>query len=68
MKVILYLRTPALSPDGSLIAFSYAGDIWVVESSGGEASSITSRGGYDESRQIDGAKGRSEVWRMSGRK
>ena len=48
MKVIPYLRTPALSPDGSLIAFSYAGDIWVVESSGGGASPVTSHGGYDE--------------------
>lgn len=48
MEVIPYLRTPALNPDGSLIAFSYAGDIWVVESSGGEAYPVTSHGGYEE--------------------
>jgi len=38
---ILYARHPALSPDGSTIAFSYMGDIWLVPSEGGEARRLT---------------------------
>src|SRR3954454_24130605 len=30
-------RTPDVSPDGKLVAFSYLGDIWVVETIGGTA-------------------------------
>ena len=30
-------RTPDVSPDGKLVAFSYLGDIWVVEAIGGTA-------------------------------
>ncbi|HIE50338.1 MAG TPA: PDZ domain-containing protein [Armatimonadetes bacterium] len=43
-----YFRTPALSPDGSLIAFCYAGDIWFVEAEGGEARLVTSHPAYDD--------------------
>ena len=32
-----YYRTPAVSPDGSQLAFVYASDIWTVAASGGEA-------------------------------
>lgn len=35
------LRYPALSPDGSVLAFSYQGDIWKVSSSGGTAMRLT---------------------------
>lgn len=35
------LRYPALSPDGSVLAFSYQGDIWTVNSSGGKAVRLT---------------------------
>ena len=42
-----YLRQPALSPDGSEIAFCYAGDIWIVEATGGKARRITSHPSYD---------------------
>jgi tricorn protease len=34
-------RTPDISPDGKLVAFSYLGDIWVVETIGGIARPIT---------------------------
>src|SRR3954466_15349434 len=35
-------RTPDISPDGKLVAFSYFGDIWVVETIGGTARALTS--------------------------
>ena len=40
-------RTPDISPDGKLIAFSYLGDIWVVESIGGTARAVTSHPAHD---------------------
>ncbi len=36
----LWLRYPAISPDGSTIAFCYQGDIFTVPSSGGAAKLI----------------------------
>ena len=33
----LWLRYPAISPDGNSVAFTYMGDIYVVDSKGGEA-------------------------------
>ncbi|PIP13884.1 MAG: hypothetical protein COT45_01045 [bacterium (Candidatus Stahlbacteria) CG08_land_8_20_14_0_20_40_26] len=41
---VSFPRTPALSPDGERIAFSYEGDIWVVPDSGGRAVRFTSKG------------------------
>lgn len=38
----LWLRTPAVAPDGSRIAFTQGGQIWVVAATGGEARSLTS--------------------------
>ncbi len=38
---ILGARMPALSPDGTQLAFVYRGDIWVVPSAGGTARAIT---------------------------
>jgi tricorn protease len=38
---IRFARTPDISPDGKLIAFSYLGDIWVVEAIGGVARHLT---------------------------
>ena len=38
----LWLRTPSVSPDGSRIAFSHGGHIWVVDAGGGEARALTS--------------------------
>ncbi len=40
-------RTPALSPDGSLVAFSHQGDIWVAEVTGGPARRLTAHPSYD---------------------
>ncbi len=37
----VFLRTPALSPDGRTIAFEYRGDIWTVPVSGGAATQLT---------------------------
>jgi tricorn protease len=38
---IQFARTPDISPDGKLVAFSYLGDIWVVETIGGKARQVT---------------------------
>jgi tricorn protease len=40
-------RTPDISPDGKLVAFSYLGDIWVVEAIGGVARPVTSHPAHD---------------------
>jgi tricorn protease len=38
---IRFARTPDISPDGKLVAFSYLGDIWTVETIGGVARPVT---------------------------
>ncbi len=43
----LWLRDSRISPDGSQIAFTYRGDIFVVPVSGGNARQLTSNPGYD---------------------
>ncbi|MEO9533351.1 MAG: S41 family peptidase [Crocinitomicaceae bacterium] len=43
----LWMRYPSISPDGSKIAFNYQGDIFVVNSSGGQALQLTSNPSYD---------------------
>src|SRR4051795_13483399 len=40
-------RTPDISPDGKLIAFSYLGDIWTVEAIGGVARPVTMHEAHD---------------------
>ncbi len=44
---IRFPRHPAPSPNGSQIAFSYQGDIWIVASEGGEARRVTVHPAYD---------------------
>ena len=43
----LWLRRNAISPDGSRIAFTYKGDIYVVDAEGGKAQQITTNSAYD---------------------
>lgn len=43
----LWMRYPSISPDGSLIAFSYQGDLFVVDSKGGTARQLTSNSAHD---------------------
>jgi tricorn protease len=44
---IRFARTPDISPDGRLVAFSYLGDIWVVETIGGIARPVTLHEAHD---------------------
>src|SRR5438552_802444 len=44
---IRFGRTPDISPDGKLVAFSYLGDIWTVEAIGGTARQVTSHVAHD---------------------
>ena len=46
-KSPLWLRYPAISPDGSEIAFCYQGDIFKVPAGGGTAVQLTSNEAYD---------------------
>ncbi|MFM6955697.1 MAG: S41 family peptidase [Ignavibacteria bacterium] len=45
----LWMRYPAISPDGSMIAFAFQGDIWVIPAKGGKADRITNNDAYDVS-------------------
>ena len=61
----LWMRFPAISPDGKTVAFSYKGDIWTVPANGGQALQITTNPAYDaypvwspDSRQIAFASSR----------
>ncbi|WKK65991.1 S41 family peptidase [Lutimonas zeaxanthinifaciens] len=43
----LWLRYPAISPDGGTIAFTYNADIYIAPSDGGQAMRLTSHPSYD---------------------
>ncbi len=43
----MWLRYPAISPDGKNIAFEYKGNIWKVSTQGGEAVPLTLSSGYE---------------------
>jgi tricorn protease len=42
-----FARYPAISPDGSQVAFSWQGDIWTVPIDGGQATRLTIHEAYD---------------------
>jgi tricorn protease len=44
---IRFARTPDISPDGQLVAFSYLGDVWVVAAAGGVARPVTMHEKHD---------------------
>lgn len=43
----LWLRYPAISPDGNTILFNYKGDIYTVDSKGGQARPLTTHESHD---------------------
>jgi len=44
---VRFARTPDISPDGKTIAFSYLGDIWLVDAAGGSARHLTMHEKHD---------------------
>ncbi|MGL6067514.1 MAG: hypothetical protein ACRC0I_02055, partial [Sediminibacterium sp.] len=43
----LWMRYPAISPDGTTIVFSYKGDLYTVAADGGNAKPITFHEAHD---------------------
>jgi tricorn protease len=43
----LWMRYPAISPDGQTVVFAYKGDLYKVPSAGGQAMPLTMHEGYD---------------------
>src|SRR5687767_12275898 len=43
----LWMRNPAISPDGSQIAFTYQGDLYTVPAAGGKATPLTIHPAHD---------------------
>ncbi|WP_270517308.1 S41 family peptidase [Sanguibacteroides sp. AM78-02pH3A] len=43
----LWMRYPAISPDGTTIVFCYKGDLFTVDSKGGKATQLTTNPAYD---------------------
>ncbi|MER3415228.1 MAG: MdsD protein [Gemmataceae bacterium] len=46
-ETVRFARSPDISPDGKLVAFSYMSDIWIVDSVGGVARPLTSHPAHD---------------------
>ncbi len=55
---VTFARHPAPSPDGSRIAFSWQGDLWIVPATGGEARRVTAHPATD----------RWPVWSRDGKR
>ncbi|MBN2136069.1 MAG: PD40 domain-containing protein [Acidobacteria bacterium] len=47
-----FLTEPTLSPDGSEVVFSYAGDLWIASSNGGTAYRLTGMQGIESNPRI----------------
>lgn len=43
----LWMRNPAISPNGQSVAFTYKGDIYTVPATGGQARQLTTNAAYD---------------------
>ncbi|MFN5786890.1 MAG: peptidase S41, partial [Flavobacteriia bacterium] len=43
----VWMRYPSISPDGQYIAFAYQGDLFLVDSKGGDAKQLTSHAAHD---------------------
>ncbi|MFT4565878.1 MAG: tricorn protease [Saprospiraceae bacterium] len=43
----IWMRYPAISPDGNSIVFSYKGDLWKIPTEGGLATPMTLHEGHD---------------------
>lgn len=54
----LWMRYPAISPDGSTVAFAYKGDLYCVPANGGEARQLTTNAAYDS----------QPIWSPDGKK
>ena len=54
----LWIRYPAISPDGQSIAYAYGGQIWLVGAQGGEATPLTS-GDFYSTRPVWSPDGKS---------
>ena len=54
----LWMRYPAISPDGTTIAFAYKGDLYCVPAQGGEARQLTTHAAYDS----------QPIWSPDGKK
>jgi tricorn protease len=48
----LWLRYPAISPDGQTLLFEYKGDIWSIPASGGNAIPLTLSDSWDARREM----------------
>ena len=48
LRPLIGMRSLALSPDGSQLAFTYRGDVWVVSSAGGRATPVTNNVEMDD--------------------
>lgn len=46
-RIIRGMRYPAISPDGTRLAFSYRGDLWTVAAAGGTATRLAELAGWD---------------------
>ena len=61
-------RTPDISPDGKLIAFSYLGDIWTVEAIGGVARPVTMHEAHDIAPVVQSGRAVARVFLEPSRK